>query len=90
MVRNDLAWTVRGFAGHKRIWCRDVPRRIAQERAPTARSGVARDKGRDPPLQVGRAPARSGLARPMKIEKANIRWTADSQGSGARHAGAHP
>ncbi len=32
---------------------------------------VGGDKGRDPPLQ-GRAPARSGLARSMNIENANI------------------
>jgi hypothetical protein len=72
MVRNDLARTVRGFAEQKRIGCRDVQRRIAQERVPTARSDVARNKGRDSHCRWDALP-RSGLARPMKIEKANIR-----------------
>src|SRR5271165_7302455 len=40
----------------KRKWSRDVPCRIAQERVPT-RSGLGRDKGRDPPLQVVGDPA---------------------------------
>ena len=57
-----LTWTVRGFAGQKRIWHRNVQRRIAQERVPTARSVLVRDKGRDPLLRSGRdrAPARPG------------------------------
>ena len=63
MVRNDLARTVRGFAEQKRIGCRDVQRRIAQERVPTARSDVARDKGRDPPLQVVGTRSRAIRAR---------------------------